>query len=130
MYLQLLKLINPKFAAIVVAITLVFTAGWMTNGLRYKAKIEQHQAAMLEDYAKQRAQYLRQYQTQQKLDEQAAKALTADLDYVRQQRRVIEKELLTATVVKPDDEICTNSSGGNPFGADFARLWNTTAATN
>jgi len=127
MYLQVLKFVTPKRLLIVAVVVSVFAAGWLTNGWRYKAKIASSEAAMLESYAKQRELLLQEHRAQQEIDSQAAETLTADLEKLRQQRRVLQEKLLTAAVVKTHDEICGNGGTGNPFGADFAGLWNGTA---
>lgn len=101
----------------------VFVSGWTANGWRYKSQIADREAQLLADYNKQRNQYLREYQAQAAVDQADAEALVSDLEQVRARRRALEQELLTAAVVKSHDEICKN--GGNPFGPDFARLWNT-----
>ena len=118
----LLKLIRPKHLLIGAVIAGVFAAGWTTNGWRYKSKLAAKEAAIIAAYEKQRSQYLRRLKTQQESDQAAAEALSADLRRVRQSHRELEERLKDAAVVKPDAELCKN--GANPFGTDFARLWN------
>jgi len=117
MYLQILKFVTPKRAAITVAVLAIFAAGWTTNGWRYKTKMAQRQAAIVSDYAKQRQSYMLKYREQQQIDEAAAEELSADLDSLRVQRRALQEKLRTAAVVKVG-VTC------NPFAKDFVKVWN------
>lgn len=128
MYLQALKFVTPKRVGIAAVILGIFAAGWTTNGWRYQNKMARKQAEVVSDYAKQREAYLHKYKAQQQIDEEAAQALSADLAILRMQRSNLQEKLRSAAVVKSDDEICADGGSRNPFGADFARLWNDSAA--
>lgn len=124
MYSLMLKFVTPKKLIIVGVILAVFAAGWTTNGWRYKAKMERQKVKLAKSYAKQREQYLQEYRDQQEADEAAAEVLSADLARIRSRNQQLKEKLRTSNVVKPNDEICANGGSGNPFGDDFARLWN------
>ncbi len=124
MYSLILKFVTPKKLVIVAAVLAIFAAGWTTNGWRYKAKMEKQKVKLAESYAKQQKQYLQEYREQQEADEAAAEVLSEDLARIRTHNQRLKEELRTSNVVKPNDEICANGGSGNPFGDDFARLWN------
>jgi len=118
---------NLRTAGVAALVIAIFAAGWVTNGWRYRSKMEAQRAEIAENYAKQHELFMQKYREQTTRDQTAAKALSEDLEQVRAQRRDLERKLQDAAVVKDYAEICATGSTGNPFGPDFVRLWNGTS---
>lgn len=122
-----LRKLNLRVVGIAALAGFIFAAGWTVNGWRYRAVMEAERAEIAENYAKQHEQFMQKYREQISRDQAAAEALSADLERTRQERRDLERKLREAAVVKDHDQICSDGGTGNPFGPDFARLWNSAA---
>ena len=134
---------NWKLIAAGAAVIAIFLAGWNINGTRWESKwnkaVLDRQEAVDELHAEMRAEF----EAQRDVDDVARRQLAVNLTTLRAQNQRLETELDDAQLTKTPDEVriewrdrvireeagaCIAPVLANPFTADFARLFNDSAA--